>query len=100
MAVRRTVPVFKSQPLDQVSAQLRGREDLPLGRFESSEARTLAASCRAAGLNVLEEVIDVSGYVPTNEMTSRALLIEDNEMAKQVCDAAFLHGVPVRHSEV
>ncbi len=100
LAVRRTVSEFKSQPLHQVIARLSGSPTYPLGRFESKDARSIAASCRKEGLNVVEEIDNTPRFLPTNEITNSALLIEDNELAKRVCETALLHGIPVRQIEI
>lgn len=71
----------------------------PLGRFESKEARKVAASCINENLNVVEEIIDFPRFLPTNEITNSVLLIEDNELAKRVYESALQHGVPVRQVE-
>ncbi len=99
MAVRRSVREFKSVPLNQIIEQLRGCSTYPLGRFESKEARKVAASCINENLNVVEEIIDFPRFLPTNEITNSVLLIEDNELAKRVYESALQHGVPVRQVE-
>ncbi len=99
MAIRRTVSEFKSLPLHQVIAQLRGSTAYKLGRFESREARRIAENCSKEGLNVMQVVDDAARFLPTNEITNRALLIEDDELAKRVYDLALKHGIPVRHVE-
>lgn len=99
MAVRRTVPEYTSLPLNEVLAQLRGCNSLPLGRFLSDQARKIAARCRREGVCVLEAVIKVPRYLPTNEVSRTVLLIENDELAKEVCALALQHGVPVRHVE-
>lgn len=99
LAVRRAVSEFKSQPLQQVIARLRGSPTYPLGRFESKEARSIAAVCRKEGLNVVVEIDNTPRFLPTNEITNSVLLIEDNELAKRVFETALLHGIPVRQIE-
>ena len=99
MAVRRTIQEYASAPLGQLIAQLRGRQTLPLGRFDAKSAHQIAAACRDAGLHVLETVIDLSRCIPVNELTGHVLAIEDDALAQQVHAAALAHGIAVRHVE-
>lgn len=99
MAVRRCVSEFKNSPLSEVGLQLRGTQSLFLGRLESTEARRVAAVCRQEHLAVLETIVDAPRYLPTNELTGIALVIEDDVLAENVYAAAIQHGIPIRHVE-
>jgi hypothetical protein len=99
MSIRKVVPTFKSMPLSEVIEQLRGQQIFMLGQFETREARTLRQSCSEEGLTVTQKVNDVPRYILANELTNRALIIDDDELAKQVHDAALRHQIPVRHVE-
>lgn len=100
MAVRRTVLAYKSLPVIQVSAQLRGSLSLSLGRFMSDQARMIASECRKVGLRVVEKVINAPRFVLTNEIAGTIMLIEDDLLANEIFAAAIHHGVPVRHTEL
>lgn len=100
MAVRRCVSEFKTSPLSEVALRLRETQSLFLGRFESKEARKVAAACRYEHLPVLETIIDAPQYLPTNELTGMALVIEDDVLAEIVYAAAIQHGIPIRHVEL
>jgi hypothetical protein len=65
----------------------------------SDEARIIAAKCRQEELVVEEKVISTARYLPTNWLTGKALLIEDNALANQVVASALHHGVPIVHTE-
>lgn len=99
LSARKTVEEFKSLSIQQVTARLQGCQVFPLGRFESKEARRIAALARQQGLTVLEELGSAVHYLPTNSLSNRALLIEDEHLAKRVYEAALLLGLPVRHIE-
>lgn len=99
MAVRRSVPEFKSLPLNQVIERLRGRSNFFLGRFESRQASRVAEACCNEGLSVLEKIPDAPRFLPTNERTNSVLIIEDDELAMRVYDSALQHGIPVRQVE-
>jgi hypothetical protein len=82
-----------------VFAALKGRVAVPLGLFDSKECRHLAQQCKKHGLIVEAEAVDQSGYMLFNEQTNVCLVIEDDLLAKQVCEEALAHGVPVKHIE-
>lgn len=48
---------------------------------------------------MLEEPSSTVHFLPTNLLSNRVLLIDDENLAKRVYEAAILHGVPVRHIE-
>ena len=100
MSARKIVEEFKTLPLQQVTARLHGCLVFFLGQFESKEARTISALAHKEGLAVLEEPIYPVRYLPTNRISHRVLLIEDEGLAKRVYETALLNGVPVRHVEV
>ena len=99
MAVRRTVAPYTALPVHEVVTQLRGQESLLLGRFEPKEARLVAAACRREDLNLVESIVDAPEFLPMNELTGVALIIEDDLLAEHVCTEALLHGIPVRQVE-
>lgn len=100
MSARKIVEEFKTLPLQQVTARLHGCQVFSLGEFESKEARTIAALARKEGLIMLEEPVHVVRYLPTNKVSHRVLLIEDEDLAKRVYETALLHGLPVGHVEI
>ncbi|MBC3911563.1 hypothetical protein [Undibacterium umbellatum] len=67
--------------------------------FESKQASSIAAACRKEGLNVVEKIDDTPRFLPTNEITNMALIIEDDHLAKQVYKFALQNGITVRHIE-
>jgi len=92
-------PSFQALPLSSVIERIKGQPSLPLGEFESSEARKLAQSCKDAGLNVVQLVNELPRYLLVNELTKRTLLIEDDDLASRVKDAALQRRIPIRHIE-
>jgi len=99
LSARKAIEEFKSLSIQEVTARLRGCQVFPLGRFESKEARRIAALGRQQGLTVMEDLSSAVHYLPTNSLSNRALLIDDEQLAKRVYEAALLHGIPVRHIE-
>lgn len=100
MSVRRTVAPYRALPVKEVVTQLRGQESLLLGRFEPKEARVIAAACRREDLNLVESIVDAPEFLPMNELTGVALIIEDDLLAEHVYTEALLHGIPVRQVEL
>jgi hypothetical protein len=98
-ALRRAIPSLGALSAADALASLRGRQRVELGEFEAREARRVAGACRKAGLVVLEEAQDRSGYVPFNESTNSGLVIEDDALHEAVMEAALQHGVAVMHVE-
>ncbi|MFZ6875687.1 hypothetical protein ACO0LF_26775 [Undibacterium sp. Di27W] len=99
MAIRRAISEFTPQPLHQIAAELRGKPDYFLGRINGRLARNIITACRKEGLRLSEKVIDTSGYLLINEIKNSCLLIEDDELARQVHESAIQHGLPVRLTE-
>lgn len=98
-AMRSVAPEFGVMPPSEAFAALKGRAEVSLGKFESKEGRRLVESCQKHGL-ILDVVDhDESGYLPFNEKTNMALVIEDDALAEQVCQEALTHGVRVKHVE-
>ena len=98
-ALRRALPAFAKLPVSEVRSILKNRQIFDLGMFESREACGMAHSCRAQNLEVIERATDASSYLPFNEVTKQALIIEDNDLNRAVCDEAIRNGVPVKHIE-
>lgn len=98
-ALRRVVPEFTALPAQQAVLQLRGRWRIDLGEMESREARRLIKRLRDCGLRVEEQTLDRSGYLPFNEVSKMALLIEDEAESRAVAAEALRQGIPVRHVE-
>ncbi|WP_146012464.1 hypothetical protein [Janthinobacterium sp. AD80] len=99
LSARKTIEEFKPLSIQQVTTRLHGCKLFPLGQFEAKEARRIAAQARQQGLTVLEEPSSTVHFLPTNLLSNRVLLIDDENLAKRVYEAAILHGVPVRHIE-
>ncbi|MFZ6743757.1 hypothetical protein ACO0LC_11060 [Undibacterium sp. JH2W] len=99
MALRRAVSEFTSHPLNQIAARLRGKPDYFLGRHNGRETHNVIAACHKEGLNLTQKVIGTSGYLLVNEVRNSCLLIEDDELARQVHESAIQHGLPVRLTE-
>lgn len=98
-ALRRVVPEFTALPAQQAVLQLRGRWRIDLGEMESREARRLIERLRDCGLCVEEQALDRSGYLPFNEVSKMALLIEDEVESRAVAAEALRQGIPVRQVE-
>jgi hypothetical protein len=99
-AIRKVVPEFQALSLSSVIERLKAQSSLPLGEFESSEARRLVQSCKDVGLTVTQLVRELPCYLLVNELTKSALLIEDDDLANRVKETALKRLVPVRHIEV
>lgn len=98
-ALRRVVPEFTALPAQQVVLQLRGRRRIDLGEMESREARRLIERLWDCGLRVEEQALDRSGYLPFNEISKLAVLIEDEVEGRAVAAEALRQGIPVRQVE-
>lgn len=98
-AMRSVVPEFGAMPPSEAFAALKGRAEVSLGKFESKEGRRLVERCKQHGLNIEVVDQDESGYLPFNEKTNMALVIEDDALAEQVCQEALTRGVRVKHVE-
>lgn len=98
-AIRAAIPSFAAmRPVETLSA-LKGKSRLPLGDFEAREGRHIEMACRRRGLTVESKPLDATRYLPFNEKSQQALLIEDHELATAVCSAALEHGIRVRQIE-
>jgi hypothetical protein len=98
-AIRKAVLAYAALPASEALASLRGHSSIDLGEFESREARSLARDCRDIDLVVQEQVIDHSGYSLFNEKNKVCLLIQDDALAKQVCEEALSRKLPVQYIE-
>ena len=96
MTVRRTVVSYTALPVKELVAQLRGQESLLPGRFEPKKARVFAAACRREGLSVVERIVNTPEFLPINELSGVASVIEDALLAEHVYAEALLHGIPLR----
>lgn len=99
-SIRKVVPEFQELSLSSVIERLKGQSSLPLGEFESGEARSLLQSCKDVGLTITQLVKELPRYLLVNELTKSALLIEDDDLANRVKETALKRLVPVRHIEV
>ena len=98
-AVRASVPEYGDMPLSEAFASLKRKGSVSLGTFAAREGKRLAEKCRGQSLHVEESVVDKLSYMPFNERTREALVIEDDVLAEQVCQAALLNGIRVAHVE-
>ncbi|WP_249605387.1 hypothetical protein [Chromobacterium sp. IRSSSOUMB001] len=95
-AIRSVLPEYSLLSATAVMSRLRGKALVDLGSFESREGRRIVAACREKGLAVQELVQDGPVYHLFNEQTKRALIIEDDLLAKEVLEAALNFGMPVK----
>ncbi len=98
-ALRRVVPEFAARSAQQAVLQLRGRWRIDLGEMEFREARRLIERLRDCRLRVEEQTLDRSGYLPFNEVSKMALLIENEVESRAVAAEALRQGIPVRQVE-
>ena len=99
-ALRRTLPHFASMSAQAAIQSLFGLTAVELGTFEGREARRIVRALKSEGLTVQETGATEFGYLPFNELTKSALLIdEDTELASAVVQQALASGIPVRHVE-
>jgi hypothetical protein len=96
--LRQVFPGYSDIPLSELKASLQGRNDHEIGDFESSEVHEMASNCDKAGLVLRIDAYQHRTYLPVNEITSIALIIEDDDLAKAVAEHAIERGLPVRHS--
>jgi hypothetical protein len=97
--MRAAVPEFGAMPPSDAFGALKGRQHVALGSFEGREARRIAEACRLHGLEVEVTSESRSSYLPFNENTKSALLIEDPALSEEVCREAISHGLRVREVE-
>lgn len=98
-ALRRVVPEFAALSARQAVLQLRGRWRIDLGEMEFREARRLIERLRDCRLRVEEQTLDRGGYLPFNEVSKMALLIENEVESRAVAAEALRQGIPVRQVE-
>ncbi|MDC6171019.1 hypothetical protein [Paucibacter sp. XJ19-41] len=98
-SLRAIIPEYGELPATEVLTKLRTHTSLDLGEFEPVEGRRISDAFRKQGLTVEAFTEDRSGYLPINELTNVALIIEDDEISRQVCAEALRLGLPVRHIE-
>jgi len=98
-AMRSAIPEFRAMNPSQAFAALRGKVEIPLGEFDSRESRLLSQKCKEHGLLLEAVTLDKSGYLPFNEKTNMALIIEDGAIANMVCQEAIVQGIQVRQLE-
>ncbi|HSV53300.1 MAG TPA: hypothetical protein VLJ57_14375 [Burkholderiaceae bacterium] len=80
--------------------RLAGRSTIELGVFEQHEGRRIVKALELQGLVVEERASNEVSYLPFNESTKMALLIdEDEELAAAVNQKALAAGVVVRDVE-
>lgn len=98
-AIRAIIPAYNNRSAAEVLGELRGKPKLELGTFEIREGRHISKLCHHHGLTIEENVQDQSGYLPINELTNIALVIEDDPLLVAVSEEALRRGVPVKHIE-
>jgi hypothetical protein len=98
-ALRRAVPSIGAMSASEAVGQLAGRKSVALGEFDDREGRRIAKELRDHGVQVQQQTIDRSGYLPFNELNQHVMAIEDDLVARDVTDEALRRGVPVRHVE-
>ena len=83
--------------LSAVDAQKRlaKKTRVALGRKWEIEAHQLERRGRELGLRVELEARRTTSYLPVNELTKSALVIEDDDLARRVCEEAISRGVKV-----
>ncbi|WP_398491644.1 hypothetical protein [Variovorax sp.] len=97
--LRRVVPEFAALSAQQAVLQLRGRWRIDLGEMEFREARRLIERLRDCRLRVEKQTLDRGGYLPFNEVSKMALLIENEVESRAVAAEALRQGIPVRQVE-
>ncbi|MDQ0038077.1 hypothetical protein J2W30_005864 [Variovorax boronicumulans] len=98
-ALRGAVPSFSTMSAQQAVQQLRESRRVDLGELDTRAARKLVKDLKDRGLRVEERSVDLTGYMPFNEISKRALVIEGEAMAKEVAAEGLRRGLPVRHVE-
>lgn len=97
-ALRIAISKFNTQSAAETMSKIRGKPDYYLGDFESREARTIRQKCEKSGLEIREQVHQEINDLLVNEITNIALLIEDENLNRQVVQEALHHGLPTRIS--
>lgn len=97
--LRRTVPGWRDMSARQAVRQLWGRPSVELGEFDHSAARRLVTALEGHGLRVREEVTERTTYLPYNEKSHYALIIENAATLREVVAEAMRRGVPVRRAD-
>lgn len=97
--VRKLVPVFGEMPAADAYRALVGRESFVYpGELGHIEKRQVVEQATALGFRVSLESLDRSGGLPYHP--GRALLIDDDELARRVCDKMKEMGCRLVHVEV
>ena len=96
--LRQVFPTYRDVLPSTLKASLQGRNEYEIGDFKSSEVHEMASNCDEVGLVLRIEVYHSKTYLPVNEITSIALIIEDDDLAKAVAEHAIERGLPVRRS--
>ena len=97
-ALRTLQSDYRSRPVGEVLASLRGKSSLFLGTFESREARSLKKRCAEVGLQVTAIGARWVSLNLINRLSSTFLLIEDDREIGEVAEEAIRRGVPVEES--
>jgi hypothetical protein len=98
-SVRAAIPAYAAMRPSEAFAALKGKYRLALGDFEAREGRRIEQDCKRHGLVVETAASDATTYLPFNEKSRRALLIEDHELAQAVCRSALAHGIRIGQVE-
>ncbi len=73
--------------------------NLDLGEFDGREARRWQEDLKGAGLQVVIRDTSFTSYLPIDRTTGAALLVEDEEKARELVEEMMRAGVPVQDIE-
>lgn len=95
-ALRAAVPAYSACSISEVIATLQEKDCLDLGSFEPTEAARISDRCKAHGLNIVQTRIENVQYIPFNEKTNSALIIDDDQLVKEIWAQALQNGLQVK----
>jgi hypothetical protein len=98
-ALRGAVSSFRTMSAQEAFQQLRGSRRVDLGALDARAALRLVEDLEGRGLRVEERSMDLTNYLPFNEVSKSALIIEDEATNNEVVAEGLRKGLPVRHVE-
>lgn len=93
IALRNCLPHYRDTP--PVELRRLVGQTLALGTMPTRAARPWMEKALAAGLNVVGVNASFVSYLPVDQTTGAAHLIEDDEQARALAEAMIAAGVPV-----
>lgn len=100
IAVRKLVEKFRNQPVSKVKAEIGMLKELDLGVLSSTETHSFCEKASSLNLNVVVTNASFTSYLPINQKTNIALIIENDALADLISQKMLDSGIPIiSHTE-